>query len=151
MSDNWISVIPRDPHYMPTPHQADSALAFLRDLAPESESVEFKMDDEVKFRDCGANFESVACPLCQASIDQEWWSDKMSENQDGESFHLRPIRLPCCDGAASLNDLIYSFNQGFSRFILEAMNPNIGELQPEQTRRLSDLLGTELRVIYQHI
>ena len=151
VSDHWVAVIPRDPEYVPSSSQAKAALAYLRELATESDEVTFTTDDRILFRDCGENLESISCPICSAALDQDWWSDRMAKDHDGQGFYLRPIRLPCCGGDASLNQLLYSFDQGFSRFILEAMNPNIGRLDDQQVARLSDLLGAPLRVIYQHI
>jgi hypothetical protein len=46
---------------------------------------------------------------------------------------------------------VYVFDQGFSRFILEAMNPNVGTLGQDKIGELSKLLSQELRIIYQHI
>ena len=158
MSDNLIAVIPYEADYVPTTAQAEAALSYFQELAPDSDGVTFSTDDHIRFRDCGANLESIACPFCGAVLDQDWWSERMAEDSGGDvddfydrGFLLRPIILPCCGAAASPNELSYSFDQGFSRFILEAMNPNIGRLENEHVRRLSDLLGTPLRVIYQHI
>jgi len=158
MSDNWIAVIPREPDYVPSPSQAEAALSFLKALAPDSDEVTFSTDDHIRFRDCGVNLESISCPFCGGDLDQDWWTERMAEDSGGDledfydrGFLLNAITLPCCGGPASLNQLVYSFNQGFSRFILEAMNPCIGRLHDEHVQRLSDLLGTPLRVIYQHI
>jgi hypothetical protein len=158
MSDNWIAVIPYEPDYIPSTSQAEAALSFLQALAPDSDEVTFSTDDHIRFRDCGANLESISCPFCGAHLDQDWWSERMAEDSGGDledfydrGFLLKPITLPCCGASASLNQLVYSFDQGFSRFILEAMNPNIGRLDDAHVQRLSDLLGTPLRVIYQHI
>jgi hypothetical protein len=151
MSDHWISVIPKDPNFVPTPHQADAALKYLEKIAPESESITFTTDNHIEFRDCGENLESISCPFCSASLDPEWWEERMSDDRVGEGFQMHPFALPCCAGKTSLNDLIYIFDQGFSRFILDAMNPNLGELEPGQIQHLSEFLGTKLRIIYQHI
>jgi hypothetical protein len=42
----------------------------------------------------------------------------------------------------------YEWPQGFGRFALDAMNPNIGELQDKYKREVEKILGTKLRVIY---
>ena len=51
----------------------------------------------------------------------------------------------------TLNDLQYDWPQGFGRFALQAMNPNIGKLNAAQMAEFERILGTKLRVIYQHI
>jgi hypothetical protein len=151
MSDHWIRLIPRDPHFIPTRSDAESASVYFRQIAPECEEVMFSTGDCIEFRDCGENLESIRCPFCHSALEQDWWSDRMSDAFDGQRFELGPIQLPCCGKSASLNDLSYHFDQGFSKFSLEAMNPNIGQLGPNQILALGKLLGTECRVIYQHI
>jgi hypothetical protein len=59
--------------------------------------------------------------------------------------------MPCCGVSNTLHELVYEWPQGFGRFALEAMNPNIGILEDEHKKELEELLGTKLRVIYQHI
>lgn len=66
-------------------------------------------------------------------------------------FDLDPLDLPCGHSAASLNALKYDFDQGFSRFILDAMNPNIGTLSADQIAQFEEILGCPIRIIYQHI
>jgi hypothetical protein len=46
---------------------------------------------------------------------------------------------------------VYEWPQGFGRFALDAMNPNIGILQDRYKLEFEEILGTKLRVIYQHI
>ena len=48
-------------------------------------------------------------------------------------------------------NLVYEWPQGFGRFALDAMNPNIGKLKAMDRMELEEILGTKLRVIYQHI
>jgi hypothetical protein len=50
-----------------------------------------------------------------------------------------------------LNDLDYEWPQGFGCFALDARNPRIGRLDETHKRELEGILGTRLRVIYQHV
>lgn len=151
MSDHWIAIIPRNPHFVPADDRIAAGEEYLKSLAPESEEISSSVDAGVMFRDCGENLESIQCPKCQADLDQEWWSEALSEDEGEAGFKLATYLLPCCRKKATLNELVYHFDQGFSRFILEAMNPNIGELEREEIQHLEELLGTPLKVIYQHI
>jgi len=72
------------------------------------------------------------------------------DHWDG-GFDLQPISLPCGHLVRSLNDLKYHFDQGFSRFLLDAMNPNIGILTPPQILHIEKVLGCPIRVVYQHL
>lgn len=151
MSDNWIALIPKDPHFVPSEHHGKAAAAYLASIAPESDEIDVRVDNKIQFHDCGGNLESICCPRCNATIDPDWWSDRMSDDFEGDGYQLKLHQTPCCHSWASLAELIYDFDQGFSRFIVEAMNPNIGELSTEQLENFRHLLGTEIRAIYQHI
>lgn len=50
-----------------------------------------------------------------------------------------------------LDEFRYDQPQGFARFGIDAMNPNISKLSTDHIREFETLLGTTLRVIYQQI
>lgn len=102
------------------------------------------------FFDCGENFERVFCPSCRSEIPAEWWKDRMDEDSDN-GFKLDAYATPCCGKKSTLHDLVYEWPQGFGCFALDAMNPNIGLLENDHKREFETILGTKLRVIYQHI
>ena len=74
----------------------------------------------------------------------------MDEDYDGSGFRLNAFKLPCCQTTCTLNELTYDWPQGFAKFSLEAMNPNIGELPKGEVESFSGILGCSLRVIYKH-
>jgi hypothetical protein len=51
----------------------------------------------------------------------------------------------------SLNDLISDCPQTFGQFAMDAMKPNIGELDEVHWRELEEILQTRLIVIDRHI
>jgi hypothetical protein len=69
----------------------------------------------------------------------------------GNGFMLASYATPCCDVRCTLHELVYEWPQGFGRFVLDAKNPNIGKLQDKYKQELERILGTKLRVIYQHL
>ncbi len=75
----------------------------------------------------------------------------MDEDYDGSGFRLDSFKLPCCQATCTLNELTYDWPQGFARFSLEVMNPNIGELPKSGIVSFADILGCPLKVIYQHL
>jgi hypothetical protein len=150
MSDSWIILIPENPQTVPANERQERALATFRQVVPDSEKVEIQTSENIRFVDCGENFERVLCPSCGKEIDNDWWSDRMSEDFDS-GFRLKQFSLPCCKAKRTLNDLRYEWPQGFARFSLEAMNPNVAELPREQVTSLEAIVGCPLRVIYQHI
>ena len=149
MSDNWIRLVPDDPRYVPDRARQVRAKARFAEIAPKGE-IDVEVRDTVTFFDCGGNFERILCSSCEAEIPVEWWQARMDEDY-GEGFQLANCVLPCCSAQCTLNDLVYEWPQAFGKFVLEAMNPNIGMLKDEHKRELEGILGTKLRVIYQHI
>ena len=109
------------------------------------------LGDKVAFFDCGSNFERICCPGCADEIPIQWWHSQIDTDFDGSGYKLAAYSIPYCDYRATLNNLIYDWPQGFSLFALEAMNPNVGELSKQSKNEFEKILGTPLRVIYQHI
>lgn len=130
---------------------AEQACERLAEIAPKAEAIEVRIQDGVEFVDCGGNFESVGCPACGRDIPFDWWTDRMDEDYSNSGFRLDRFHMPCCGSQKSLNELHYDWPQGFSRFSLEAMNPNIGMLDDAFRLEFERILGTKLRIIYRHI
>jgi hypothetical protein len=151
VSDNITTLIPQDPRFVPTKKARDAAVRMLRALAPRADEITSGVDDEVSFRDCGGNFESVACPRCRKKIELETWQGWMFEDgPDDGGFRLGPLTTPCCKTEVTLNDLVYDWPQGFSRYYLSARNAG-ARFPVAVTRKLEDLLGCKLRVIRQRL
>jgi hypothetical protein len=150
MSDYITTLIPEDPSFVPSKMAQDVAIATLRSLAPKADDVASGVDDGVSFRDCGANFESVACPKCRSEIEQETWQTWMDQDySDPSGFRLSSFVAPCCGAEVKLNDLVYDWPQGFSRYYLSASN--VGRpLSSATITKLEGELGCKLRVIRQH-
>lgn len=152
MSDNWIALVPENPRFVP--HATDQRRARIRfaEIAPDADEIEIKVSEAAQFFDCGGNLERISCPSCDAEITVDWWQDRMDEDSDGEDgFKLVSYTVPCCRKRYTLNELAYDWPQAFGCFALDAMNPNIGKLADEYKREFENILGTKLRVIYQHI
>lgn len=150
MSDNWYILIPQDPQYVPTTSQQSKARQRFRELAPMADEVVVETFRAIRFFDCAANFQAVSCPKCRSELDMDWWMDRMNADYE-DGFQLNAYDMPCCAHSATLHDLIYDWPQGFGRFALRARNPGIDRLNPSQVSEFEQLLGTGLRVIYNHI
>jgi hypothetical protein len=64
---------------------------------------------------------------------------------------IKPTQLPCCGAVQSLANLIYDWLQGFARFSLEPMKPNIRDLPPGAELNFEIVLGCGLLKIWQHL
>lgn len=151
MSDYRIALIPEDPRIVPDPARQRRARDRFGDIAPDAEAIEVKVSDKIQFFDCGENFDRICCPSCDAELPTHWWQDRMDADYVDGGFTLRQYSTPCCNVTHSLDQLIYEWPQGFARFAVDALNPNIGELSDRQKSEFEEILGTRLRVIYQYI
>ena len=151
MSDGWVRIIPEEPAFVPEQMNQDRALAYFRVLAPSAEEISASTAEHIVFRDCGGNFERVSCPSCGAELDMADWRELMDADYGEDGFALRKHEMVCCGAQHTLHELRYEFQQGFGRFEMSAMNPNLDELSESQRREFEHLLGCQVRVIYQHL
>lgn len=148
MSDNWIILIPTRPDYVPNPHAQQVARDLLMELLPEAE-VTALVSPEIEFVHPFGNWSGVRCPLCH--VDIEDWCIEAIKTASETAFENLTVITPCCGGTTSLNDLDYIWPAGFSRFCLEAMNPNVEDLDVQEVKRLESILGCQLRRIWRHL
>jgi hypothetical protein len=149
MSDNILIFIPTDPDSIPEPSAQQEARDVLRSFVPDADEVKAQTTDEVELVFTGTNLERILCPDCAAKLD-EWWIKAVDAAYNHTRFTNLLVTLPCCGGTRSLNDLRYEWPTGFTRFRLEARNPNKrngdGVLPT-----LEQILGCRLRQIWAHI
>jgi len=162
MSDSVTRIIPQDPKFVPTPAAERLALSLLRAYLPDDQ-VTARRFDTIQFVDTGENFERVVCPYCRKEIlPADWyaWLDRavVAVSPPGAGaryaagFADLTGRTPCCDRLSDLNSLAYEWPAGFARFMLEAMNPHIGEfiggfLPDEVCASVANALGCPVRQI----
>ena len=136
---------------MPAIAAIAEAKAYFAQIAPRADGISTEVDSDIQFRDCGGNLESIRCPICDADLPTDWWHDQLDEAWK-PGFDLQPITTSCGHVVDSLNALTYYFDQGFSRFIVNAMNPKIGmPLSEGQTAQFEVILGCPVKVIYRHL
>ena len=151
MSEHWICAIPRDPRHVPV--ATEDLERLMHSLMPRADQIEMRSDPGVQFRDCGENFESVRCPECGAEIATAAWQKLMEVDfiDPERGFRVLDYPMPCCGRTRSINDLVYAWPQGLSRFIISAMNPDRGHLSSDEIRQLEQAMGCPVTIIYQHI
>jgi len=150
MSDNWMTLIPTRPDHVPAPHAQEAARALLAELLPWADEVTASVSPQIVFVDPFENWSGVRCPLCHADIIEEWWMEALGMAFE-TAFANLTVLTPCCGGTTNLNDLDYIWPAGFSRFCLEARNPNVKDLDAQAVKRLESILGCQLRRIWQHV
>jgi hypothetical protein len=149
MSDDWRQFVPADPRAQPRKEAADRAVQLFKSCAPEADEVTAECTEHTEYFHPGGNWEGVQCPVCGADV-ETWWGDAM-DRAASESLSDLAVQTHCCSSHTSLNDPHYISPAAFGRFVLEAMNANIGETTAEQERALSDALGLQLRKVLLHL
>ena len=148
MSDRWIILIPRDPHFIPDESSQEAAVAKFAEIAPRVLGIEAVNYDPVAFVDCGRDFETVWCPACGAQLYMDWWEETMeSDFSEENGFQLKEYPTPCCGEPATLNALSYEWPQGFARFALKALDPDHDYLSGEEIEEFESILKTPLMQI----
>jgi hypothetical protein len=149
MSDHFVRFIPLDPRFVPTQRAQKAAVTILRSAVPRADDVSSDADEQIAFRDCGENFERIECPACHKKIAVGAWLKWMDADYSRNGgFRLKPLTTPCCRTTTTLNDLVYDWPQGFSRYALSAMNIN-KRLPSTVLKKLEAVLRCKLRVIRQ--
>lgn len=154
MSDSWIVLIPADPYYIPDEEQCRRVRDRFEEIAPHNDGIEIKIGENIQFFDCAANFERIICPTCHKEISIDWWQDRLDDDALGDGFKLAQYSTPCCNAKHNLNELIYDWHQGFARFALEVMNPDIANLEEFSDRyktEFEEILGTRICIICRRI
>jgi hypothetical protein len=149
MSDNWLQLIPTDPSYQPTHEAASRARALLARFTPRADEVNMELKSSTVFFHPGGNWSGVKCHVCGADAEQ-WWQSAMDLSSKANFADLS-TRTKCCQATVSLNDLNYVWPAGFGTFVLEAMNPDVPDLEPNQLAELQATLGCNLRKIWVHL
>ena len=149
MSDDWLIIVPADPFAAPADEAVAAAAGALRHALPDADEVTVERTPHPHFVDAGTNFRSVTCPACGAAID-DWWSVTM-ERAHRHDFRELSVSMPCCGHHTTLNDLAYDWPQAFARISIEAMNPNVTELELRTKDAIEATLGVPVRIVWQHI
>ncbi len=151
MSDNFIRLIPTDPNFVPDLVAQERARDLFASFVPAADQVTAVVSEMVEFVDPGNNLEQVLCPACGADLlDGKRWQQLMDRSYKTHFSDLM-IMTPCCGSVTSLNDLQYNLPAGFARFILNARNPNVRDLDPAQIKALEQILECRVRRIWSHI
>lgn len=149
MSDNWLQYIPADPFFQPSQAAAERARTLLAAFVPRADTVKSEFKASTEFFHPGGNWSGVKCPACGADA-ETWWQSAMRAAWKKQFADLNTT-AGCCGALVSLNDLHYVWPAGFGRFVIEALNPGVRDLQPAEEDLLRKALGCDLRKIWVHL
>jgi hypothetical protein len=148
MSDEYITIIPEQPIFVPDPARQSQVVSYFSSIVPDSTEVKGSTNDHIQFVDCGENFESIKCPSCNKPIDMETWQEWMGMDYAEKGFNLNLHDMACCGARHTLHELKYLFPQGFAKYQLSAINANIGQLSESQVEKFEKILDCPVRVLY---
>jgi hypothetical protein len=154
MSDNYITLIPADPSHIPPAAVQEIARKQLETFVPEADEVTIRVSKKYEF-EADPAFSVVLCPVCRVDV-YKWFENLLDEAAEADPqgyscFSDLAVITPCCGSSISLNDLDFGWPAGFSLFALDALNPNINDLEPDQIQELENILGCKLKSIWEHI
>ena len=151
VSDNWITLVPEDPYFVPDMARASALVQLFKSIAPDADHVVAQQAELPQLMDAGVNLEAIICTECLKELDPDWWVATVQADQIEGGFALKPHATPCCGAKVTLNDLAYHMPQAFGVFAIEAMNPSINKLTDGFIETAEATLGTPLTVVYCHI
>jgi hypothetical protein len=154
MSDNYITLIPTDPDFVPPAKAQEEARALLETFVPKADEVTARVSERYVF-EATSEISGVLCPVCRRDVD-EWFENLLDEAADADpegysNFSDLAAITPCCRSSISLNDLDFGWPAGFSRFALDVLNPNVDDLEPAQIQALEKILACKLKRIWEHL
>lgn len=148
-SGNQLKIIPTEPNYEPSTEQQKEAIRYLASKFSKNE-LRSILTNKIEFIDCGENFESVSCNHCEQTIEIENWQEAMDKAYQ-TSFSDLTFLPPCCHKRTSLNDLEYDMPSGFSKYVIELIDPEIKDNQKtDLTKNLKEIIGQDIELIWAH-
>ena len=147
MSATYLKIIPTSPSFVPDKATQSHALCILNAIY-DGKDIEMLTTDTIEFVDQGANFDSVNCNLCGKTVEISDWQDAMDKAYTKQFVDLT-IVMPCCHKKNSLNDLKYNSSAGFAKFVISISDPE-HQIEESDLKKLQQVLGTPLRVIWAH-
>ena len=153
MSTHVTKIVSVDPDFVASAKAAEAASRFA--LEKGYSGVVAKSSPTVAFVDGGQNFpEVLKCRSCSIDLlkSRDWQQAMDASNALDPSFSDLTFRCSSCGDTDSLNELDYSWGTGngcaFARWVL--LWDGSAEVDPTYLAQLSDLLETDVRVVYAH-
>lgn len=148
MSEHIVKIIPKDPYFHITEQKAQEINNYLKEKIT-ADTIEIMMSKKPVFIDCGANLQSISCPLCKKLLGFDWWGEAMDKAHKNNFADLA-IELPCCGKGSTLNDLLYNFPCGFASVEFDIVNPLV-EPDNDCLVYIQNILEQPVHVIYAHV
>lgn len=154
MSDTYFVLIPTDPRFVPPEEAQQVALRLVQESVPRFDAATIEVSEHPEFVPAIECYEKGTCPFCGTELDKWFW-DAVSRAYEASAFDDLETDLPCCGRRHPLNDLRFVGAQGFARFRLCVLNPDLSDKPrvivediPEGlVERVGEILGCPVRLV----
>jgi hypothetical protein len=153
MAEFAIIVVPRDPHFVPSPSAVLAARALMEDFFPDrADQVGDKTSATPQLITERDGFSSVKCPRCGETVERfeleegddglTWWDRFEEQLEDSLDPMTEVIEMPCCQAEVKAGEIDLEGEAAFSRFTLSLRDPGENpSVSPEQHSALEGALG----------
>ena len=153
MAEFAIIVVPRDPHFVPSPSAVLAARALMADFFPDrADEVREDTSATPKLITARDAFSSVKCPRCRETVERfeleedddgaTWWDRFEVQVEDSLDPMTEVIEMPCCQVEVKAGEIDLEDEAAFSRFTLSLRDPGDNPIvSPEQRSALERALG----------
>jgi hypothetical protein len=153
MAEFAIVVVPRDPHFVPSPSAVLAARALMEDFFPDrADEVRENTSATPQLITERDAFSSLKCPRCGETVERfeleedddgaTWWDrfEEQVENSDDPMTEV--IEMACCQAEVKAAEIDLEGGAAFSRFTLSLRDPGENpSVSPEQSAALERALG----------
>ncbi len=153
MAEFAIIVVPRDPHFVPSPSAVLAARALMEDFFPDrADQVKQNTSATPKLITAQDAFSSVTCPRCGVSVERSeleegddgltWWDRFDEQLEDSPDPMTEVIEMLCCQAEVKAPEIDLEGQAAFARFTLSLRDPGDNpSVSPEQEAALERALG----------
>ena len=153
MAEFAIIVVPRDPHFVPSPSAVLAARALMEDFFPDrADEVRQDTSATPKLITTRDAFSTVKCPGCGETVERfdleegddgvTWWDRFEVQVKISREPMTEVIEMPCCQSEVKAGEIDLGGEAAFSRFTLSLREPGDNtSVSPEQRSALERALG----------
>ena len=153
MAEFAIIVVPKDPHFVPSPSAIEAARALMADFFPDrGDQVGQNTSATPQLITARDAFSSVKCPHCGETVERfeleedddgaTWWDRFEVQVEVSLDPMTEVIEMPCCQAEVKAGEIDLGDEAAFSRFTLSLREPGVNvSVSPEQNSALERALG----------
>ena len=148
MSDTLVHLVPSELEFVPGAAARRRALELAAELAFGEEELRDEAHGTPQFFDCGANLDSIRCPVCRKDFARAWGGWMEAARATG--FRDRRAATRCCGSEIRLEDVLYNLPCAFGRYALVLQNPRRPPSEAD-CGQLGKVLGYGLVVVHHRL